>query len=67
MCISFRLSPQKFQDSKDIQNNKKMSSDGGDIDEPTIYGYLPGSFEPYVSFSGSNYQQIDSFNWFCVH
>lgn len=29
-----------------------MSSDGGDGDEVTIYGYQPGSIEPYVSGSG---------------
>lgn len=26
-----------------------MSSDGGDTDEVTVYGYRPGSIEPYVS------------------
>lgn len=33
----------------------KMSSDGGDGDD-IIYGYLPGSTEPYVSAAASKYQ-----------
>lgn len=33
-----------------------MSSDGGDGDD-TVYGYLPGSIEPYVS--SQNVQPIN--------
>lgn len=45
----------------------KMSSDGGDGDD-TIYGYLPGSVDPYVShfylsWNSPNSSYDKHFNW----
>lgn len=48
VCISLRVGCSNWIKLK--KKKKKMSSDGGDGDD-TVYGYVPGSVEPYVSFT----------------